>query len=47
MPVVNPENLVALQRNPEGIRNVSAMWRRGDFVLLTDNDSRFVYWPTL
>lgn len=27
MPVVNPEKLVALQRNPEGIRNVSGGWR--------------------
>lgn len=25
MPVVNPEKLVALQRNPEGIRNVSLL----------------------
>jgi hypothetical protein len=35
MPVVNPEKLVALQRNPEGIRNVSGGWR-GNFGIFAD-----------
>jgi hypothetical protein len=42
MPVVNPEKLVALQRNPEGIRNVSCPWR-GNFDITADTTSRFAY----
>jgi hypothetical protein len=36
MPVVNLEKLVALQRNPEGIRNVSGAWR-GNSGILADS----------
>jgi hypothetical protein len=42
MVVVNPENLVALQRNPDGIRNVSRM--AGQLLNdKTDNSIRFAY----
>lgn len=44
MVVVNPDKLVALQRNPEGIRNVSGIAIAGQVCTIsTDLNTRFAY----
>lgn len=44
MPVVNPEKLVSLQNNADGIRNVSVELDNDDFGVLADRRTfRFAF----